>query len=136
MIELRTLSHEDVGRVCLYADEKVVLLDWNHEDGTVTVAYPDHAPAVQDEVDARDLEVGEGFAVRAYRYGMQFRPFAMGMCPRGFIPDPSLIPKYGKPDWQNPTSRFGFLDYPEPLPQGEVKCYELHEFGQVWRSPK
>ena len=70
----------------------------------------------------------------AHRYGLQFRPCSIGAQPRGFIPDPTLVPPYGQPDWQNPEKRFGCLDYPERLSEQDVKAFELHYFGPVWRA--
>lgn len=71
--------------------------------------------------------------ITAHRYGLQYRPLSLGAQPRGFIIDPTLIPRYGDPDWQNPEKRFGCLDYPEKLSDEDVKSYELHYFGEVQR---
>lgn len=138
-IDLSALTEADRGRIVLAArpleePTVAVLVNWN--DRFAFLAVPNEAPPSGGHSDPRFLVATDRFATLAYRYGLQYRPCSLGAQPRGFIPDPSLVPVYGKPDWENPEKRFGCLDYPEKLSDEDVKAYELHYFGPVWRFSK
>lgn len=64
-----------------------------------------------------------------YRYGLQFRPLQGGAQPKGFIPNPEGY--RSTPDWENPDTRYGWLDYPTKLSDEDVKAYELKYLGEV-----
>lgn len=51
-----------------------------------------------------------------YRYGLTYRPIAVGAVPAGWI--------IGS---QRPHARFryGTIDYPQQLPEGQAQSYEL-----------
>jgi hypothetical protein len=138
MIDLSKLIEADRGRIMKVIEEElgstqeVVLVSWNKK--FAFIAWMDSSPPAGGYIDPDLLTFTEGRAILAYRYGMQFRPCSIGAQPRGFIPDPTLMPPYGQPDWQNPKKRFGCLDYPEKLSDKDIKAYELHYFGPVWRA--
>jgi hypothetical protein len=138
MIDLSKLTDSDRGRIVnateeeLGSTQKVVLVNWNEK--FAFVAWMDSSPPAGGHIDPSLLTFTEDRATLAYRYGMQFRPCSIGAQPRGFIPDPTLVPPYGQPDWQNPKKRFGCLDYTERLSDEDVKAYELNYFGPVWRA--
>lgn len=53
----------------------------------------------------------------SYKYGMRSRPFGVGCQPSGHE-------KYEDSN-KKETGYWGFIYYPEPLPESEVKKYEL-----------
>lgn len=66
--------------------------------------------------------------MKVYRYGLERRPAQLGAVPKGFIPDPT-----SKPDPENHTVRHGWIDYPAPLSEEDVKSYELVIIGEIRR---
>jgi hypothetical protein len=77
--------------------------------------------------------VKQDISTKVYRYGMRYRPLQVGAQPRGFIPNPSNY--RGQPD-HNDHYRWGYIDYPTPLSEQDIKAYELEFVGQRTRHSK
>lgn len=70
--------------------------------------------------------------MKVYRYGLQHRPLQNGAQPRGYIPDPVHARTHDR-QAAEPEVRFGWLDYPAPLSEADVKAYELNPLGSFDR---